>query len=432
MPMRKQVDYDELRSNWRIVAGSTLGMSIGTASIVGPSLGIFFTAIASDFGWSMRDMSALMLPFGVTCFVSSVVFGGLLDKIGVRPILILGYVSFVVAMAGLAMLPESWPVLLVWMMVVAMSGLANGGMPFARIINERFDSCRGLALGALTMGVGTVGIAVPVVAALLVESWGWRSAYATFGVVVACLAPVALAAVWNVSGRPYAPTDQRSRQSVGHGYSSLVRSRAMWTMVLAVALISVGLNGYLIHIIPMLNGSGFTLVEAAYAQSLFSVAMILSRISTGAAIDRFFAPYVSAVTCVAAACGMLLIVWAGGNTPALTFIGVALIGVAYGAEADVLAYIMSRYFGLASFGKSYGMLHGLGILAAGLSPLLIAQFSEEGANYDKALYITAGLLALGAIVFVSAPRFETEAGAEESHDPAAGFAPAASNAVRGE
>lgn len=398
--------YQEVRTNWPILAGATLGMSIGTASLLSPSLGVFFSAIAEDFGWTMADMSALMLPFGVTCCVTSILFGGLIDKVGARPLLILGYVSFLISMVGLYLLPASWPVLLLWIVVLGGGAMANGNMSFARIVNERFDRCRGLALGSMTMGVGTVGIAVPFVTALMVRDWGWRTAYAVLGVLVAVLAPIALAAVWKASGRPSRASHASVPKAKGHGFGYLLRRRAMWTMVIAYALISVGLNGYLIHIVPMLKGMGFTLVEAAAAQSLFSAAMILSRVSTGAAIDRFFAPYVSAATCFAAAGGMLLVVWAGGDRPVLTFVGVCMIGVSYGAEADVLAYTMSRYFGIESFGKSFGTLHGLGILAAGMSPILIAHFSAGGADYSHALLLTSGLLALGAVVFLTAPPFQ--------------------------
>lgn len=405
--MRKNVDFGEVKRGWPIIAGSTLGMSIGTAALIAPSLGVFFSAIAEDFGWTMREMSALMLPFGLCACVSSIIFGTILDKVGVRPILIFGYILFCVTMVGLVLLPESWPVLLFWIMMLGTAGIATGGMSFARILNEKFDSCRGLALGALTTGVGAVGIAVPVVSALMIGAWGWRGAYGALGILVAVLAPVAMAFVWKASGPPAKKTvsEKKAAETVEHDYGSLLRSKAMWIMVLAVALISFGLNGYLIHIVPMLQGQGFTFVEAALAQSLFAAAMIVSRLGTGAAIDRFFAPYVSAVTCLAAAGGMVIVVMAGGSLPALTFFGVALIGIAYGAEADVLAYIMSRYFGLESFGRAYGLLHGLGILAAGLSPLIIAHFSADGTDYATALYVTAGLLVAGAVTFMCAPPF---------------------------
>lgn len=415
--MQGQDGANELKNGWPVIAGATLGMSIGAASLMAPTFGIYFAAMAADIGWTMTTFSAMMLPFGLVACAASIIFGVLIDKLGVRPILVFGYLFFLVTMAGLALMPEIAWVLGFWIAMTGVSGMANGSMAYARIINAKFALRRGTALGIMATGVGIVGFGVPVGSALIIEEYGWRASYGVTGAVVALLAPIALIAVWKSAGKSPADAQREVRAQAGappiaadekgHTFRQLLSTRAMWTIIFGIVFVSLGINGWLVHIPTMLEGKGFAPVEAALAVSFFSVAMILSRLATGIAIDRIFAPFVIAATSLGGALGMLTVVWVGSDIPALTYLGVAMLGIAYGADADVLAYIMSRYFGLASFGRAFGMLNGMGLIGAGMSSLVIAWASADGTDYDTGLYTMAGIVALGALGYMTAPRFKS-------------------------
>jgi MFS family permease len=58
-----------------------------------------------------------------------------------------------------------------------------------------------------------------------------------------------------------------------------------------------------------------------------------------------------------------------GTATTLVFAGAFLVGLALGAEVDLLTYLVSRYFGLRSFGKLYSFAFGAFVLAGALGPL---------------------------------------------------------------
>jgi len=58
----------------------------------------------------------------------------------------------------------------------------------------------------------------------------------------------------------------------------------------------------------------------------------------------------------------------------LVFLSAIPIGMVYGAEFDVLSYIIKRSFGLAAFGRIYGTIFAVFQLGATLLPLSRAQF----------------------------------------------------------
>jgi len=73
----------------------------------------------------------------------------------------------------------------------------------------------------------------------------------------------------------------------------------------------------------------------------------------GALLDRFFAARVSFVLLSMAALGTFLL--AGAQSLQMGELAAVLIGFGMGGEADVIPYMLSRYFGLRSFATLYGL-----------------------------------------------------------------------------
>src|SRR5256885_5826704 len=99
-----------------------------------------------------------------------------------------------------------------------------------------------------------------------------------------------------------------------------------------------------------------------------------SRLGSGYLLDRFFAPRVAIFFFAPAAAGMAML-WAG-STGRIALAAAFLVGTGMGAEADIIAYLLSRYFGLKAFGTAFGHAFGAFVLAGALGTLLM------GAGFD--------------------------------------------------
>ena len=66
-------------------------------------------------------------------------------------------------------------------------------------------------------------------------------------------------------------------------------------------------------------------------------------------------------------------------------IAIVLLGVAAGVEYDLLAYLVSRYFGVRSYARIYGALYALFGLVQASGAAFGAVYSNTG-SYDLALY----------------------------------------------
>jgi MFS family permease len=162
-------------------------------------------------------------------------------------------------------------------------------------------------------------------------------------------------------------------------------------------LLGASVHACVIHLVPMLTDRGISVERAAFASSLLGVALLIGRVFTGYFLDRFFGPYVAMLLFSGVAVGIsLFLTGAGGSLPLLA---VFLVGLGMGAEADIIAYLTSRYFGLRSFGEIYGYLFATFTLAGALGPVLMGVgFDHLGSYRAPLLFFLAATLVATALL----------------------------------
>ena len=76
-----------------------------------------------------------------------------------------------------------------------------------------------------------------------------------------------------------------------------------------------------------------------------------------------------------------------------------------GAEADMMGYLVSRYFPRSIYGRVFGWQYAAFISCVGLSPLVLGYTRDIYGNYALGLGLCAALLVAAAGVFAILPRF---------------------------
>jgi MFS family permease len=125
---------------------------------------------------------------------------------------------------------------------------------------------------------------------------------------------------------------------------------------------------------------------------LYGLATMTGRLTAGFLVDRIFAPYVAAVFFLAPISGFAFVASAAGVLPAL---GAILMGLGLGTEIDLIAFLVSRYFGQKSFGQLYGWLFMMFLLGATVGRFL------GGVVYDLAHSYTPFLIGSAAALVVA-------------------------------
>jgi MFS family permease len=410
----------ELRSGWRPLWASIVGLHLAGYVVIAFSFGVFFTPLSREFGWSRSELSWAYSIFLAVAAISQPVVGHLVDRVGLKRTVI--PLTFVY---GLALISMYWLTSSKWHMytVYAIIGLtagASGPLPYFKVISRWFDHKRGLAFGLLMAGTSSGAMIVPALTGVLVASIGWRSAYVVWGFAV--MAVIILCASLipeypnprGAAGGAQSSHSNQGNDSQGVEAGDALRSRVFWTMAIAMGLMYATTLGVLGHITPMLIDYGANRELAAIAGSVFALGAFVGRLVGGYLMDRVFAPRLAATLFFGATIGLGLLLT--GATGVVVYIAAFLVGLTFGAETDIMGFLTSRYFGLKNYGQIFSYIYSFCLFMGMLGPLLLGYVYDAAGSYRIAIATFAGIALVSAIMLLSLEQYRFKA----SNDPRSG------------
>jgi predicted MFS family arabinose efflux permease len=365
---------------WWVVAGSTLALVVCNGPVGLFTFGVFLKPITAEFGWDRGTMSAASGMAALMIAVGVPVTGMLVDRWGVRRVLLPVILLFSVCVAAISLTPPS-PI--AFITLYAVMGLVSAGdspQPYVKTIAAWFDGRRGLAVGIAMAGVGLGIILVPQLTRVLIDAYGWRGAYIGLGIVAFAVAFPAVAIL------VHEPETAPGGAAVLPGLSvreALTASRRFWLLAIPVFLVATAVNGTVVHIVPLLTDRGISVASATSMLSAVGLASIVGRLLCGYLADRLFAPRVAAGFFVLPSIGIyVLIIGAESGWP---LIAAVTLGLALGGEIDMIGFLTTRYFGLRRFGELYGYLFAVFAAGSALGPYLMGVTFDAFHSYAPAL-----------------------------------------------
>ncbi len=387
--------------NWgRVLAGAIVGSATGISAVLLYTNGLFVAGLTRDLGLTRAQFGLGVLFVTLALAAANPLVGWAVDRFGPRLPSIAGLLLLSAGFASMGMLVDSVPSYLLLQALVALVGAASGPIAYTKFIGSTFTQRRGLALGLTMTGIGLTAAVLPPVLGAVIESRGWRAGYLTLA-VVPLLGAIATAVIFprrqvsTVGGsRPKSATEPVSRE--------WLRSPTFWILAGTFAAMSLSFGGLLPHFVPMLMDAGLDPLAAARTAGEIGLAVIASRIVVGFLLDRVFAPRVAIVICIIGATGGVALLYGGASYSSVTAIA---LGLALGAELDLMGFLVSRYFRLADFGRIYGWQYGAFVFASGLGPLWVGAVRDATGTYTIALAVSSIGLLLTCGGFLALPRY---------------------------
>jgi len=397
---------------WWIVAVAIVGQSFGMATLLVYTFGVFVKPLAEEFGSSRASIALAVSLLDVTITFSAPGVGRLVDRHGIRKVIIVSVLALAGCLAALSFVrPPLWHLYALYVLA-GIVGVASSPVTYSRVVANWFDRRRGLALGLASTGIGLGVFIGPSLAQFLIEQRGWRQAYLYLaGCSVLVVVPaVALFLVGRPEeagllpdGETAGESTSQEKKTSGMTVSEALRTPTFWLLCSIFFVVAACGNGMAAHIAPLLSDRGSSGRAAAFAVSLFGIASTVGRVANGYLVDRFFAPRVVAVVFSAAAIGLALL-WTGATgTPA--FIAALLVGLAIGAEADVMPFLVSRYFGMRSMAELYGCAFGSYTLGNATGRYLMARGYDATGSYRLPLAIAVGALVVATLATFGLGRY---------------------------
>ncbi len=381
-------------NRWWMVFGAVLGLMVNTGVIEVFTFAVFLKPISEDLGIDRATLGLLVVIGSAFATLSTPTFGKCIDYFGLRRVHLPMIVVYAAVIASMSLLQGPFWLLAVFFILRGTFGAGQSPIAYSKAIAATFDKDRGLALGVAIAGVG-IGVALmPLLANYLISAYGWREAFVGLGIAILVFA---LIPGYLFEREPPANADNRKsssnrvlpgmryREAVLHGWR-------FWAITIAFFLGVVAVNGTLTQVVAMLSDRGFSRDAAVYALSISGIALTIGRVVSGWLLDRMHGPYVACFFLGSAAIGITLLAsGAGGSVP---YIGTVLCGLGIGAEVDLMAFFISRYFGLRAFGAIYGSLFALFSLGNAVGPWLMGMSLRDSGSYVPMMI--AFVVALGA------------------------------------
>lgn len=394
-----------------VVFAVMTGLATGIASINLFAIGIFQGPITQEFGWSQTEYSFVIMVGTIVTVVSSLYIGKLFDRDGVRRWAIVCIVLLALALMSLYWLtPNLWHFYAVFALV-PLIGAGTSSVAYSRVVARWFDRRRGQAFGAALAGIGIGGAVLSSATQYLIGAVGWRGAYVGLGLLsLAFTLPLIL---WKLRDNPadvgLGPDGERADAAsattdavveppplVGYSAAQTRRQPRFWQMLFAFLLLSFGIGGVMIPLFPILRAVGVPPEDAAAVLGALGLALIVGRAFAGFLMDRMFAPYVASAILIFPIIGVSLL--ATGAQGSLAVLAAVCIGLAAGAELDVIAVLITRYFGNLAYAENYGWQYAAWTLGSGSAVLVTNMVYDRFGTHTPALWMYVGFFVVSAVL----------------------------------
>lgn len=385
---------NEFRLHWQPLLSASIGLALG-AALGHYTMSLFGPALIADFGWTKAQFALIgSLPLMTLALVPFA--GRFVDRFGTRTAAIVGFTALPLGFLAFSMMTGNIIHFFAIWLVQHVFAILTTSMVFCRVVAERFDRSRGLALSLVMTAPPLAGAITAPLMGGFIEEHGWRAGYVAMAVVTAVGGLLAIAMMGRSRRRiAAAPAElQLSRQELGR----LLRNPTLLLIVAGMFLVNIPQVVASSQLKLIVMDRGVASATATWMISLYAIGVIIGRFLSGLALDRV-QPHLVAI----AALGLPAIGYVIFASP-LTSVGILaaaimVIALAQGAESDIGAYLISRRFDMKNFSLLLSLLTAMIGLGSAVGSFILS-FSHQFAGGDTPFLIVSAIATLiGAALF---------------------------------
>ncbi|MEK7873069.1 MAG: MFS transporter, partial [Chloroflexota bacterium] len=343
--------------------------------------------------------------------------GYLVDRYGPRLIVLISVILMGLGFIALSQVQSLIAFYAIYILFVAMGASTGIAMAMPTAIANWFIRKRSRAMGILYAGVGMGGVAVPVLA-LLISAYGWRTALVIIGALV-IIVFVPLSFVFRQRPEQYGmmpdgespatpattvvPNEKKAKDAeIDFTPRQALRTPSFWLISIAFAMRTTASHGVPLHLMPHLQGQGFSTEAAALALGALGVASVVGRLGFSWLGDFWEKRHVLFGSTMLMSVGLIFL-----NLPA-TWTTVALFlliyAPGYGGAPPLTRAIFGEYYGRKHYGTISGFFSVIIMVGTVGGPLFAGYMYDTSKSYTIAFYAFAVANTLGAALIFLAKR----------------------------
>ena len=379
-------------------------------------LGTILVALERQFGWSRTALSGAFSLARVEGAILGPVEGFLVDRVGTRKMVFIGYILMGLGFLWLGQVETLWAFYASFMLITLGSGL-GGWLAIIAMVNNWFTRQRTFAMASAMSGIHFGGLLVPLLA-LGIEAFEFSGAATIIGVFLLIVVGPAAKAIRNhpedMGLQPDGDSENSSESVLTEDdepdftAAQALRTPAFWILTVMQVASSVAIVTLALHLVPKLTDMGMTLSGAGTVVLTYTIVALPSQFLSGYFADRL--PKTLMIAIFLAIQGIALTIIAFADTILLAYIFALLYGIGFGGRNPLTTAIRGEYFGRKAFATIMGISQfpmNIGMIGA---PLFAGYMFDTTNSYVIPFSVFAILTFFGAflMLFVKKPRKLTQ------------------------
>jgi MFS family permease len=401
---------------WLLAASMLIGLFSGGAFIYG--ITVFIKPVVADLSWTYEGISLSFYVTGLLGAILIPLLGGLVDRFGSRPILI---ITGLVTGAGFFILSFAYSITVFYIAfaVITIGASAIGSVTIQPLLGNWFQKRMALAMGIYLSGVGLGALLVGPLN-WLVLTFNWHSAAMVIGIATVLVIP-GLALLLRQTPEKYgwlpdgaapepAPAISSAAEPLvtvaapppGMTGRQALRSATFWLLALTGSASFLAYNAEVMHIMPYLASLDIAPAQAALVATFMPVLSVVGRLGFGWLGDIIPRRDVYLITMFMQAVGMGLLLLA----PAGWALGLfsVVYGVGIGGAVVMVPAIMRERFGRGSFGLIQGCMLAATSVVGGAGPVLAGRIFDTSGSFTWAWACFGAVNLVGLVCLLFIPR----------------------------
>ncbi len=359
-------------------------------------------SITGDLQLDASSTGIILSAFFLGYAIMQIPGGWLADKFGAKRILLMAVIMWSI-FTGLTAIAWSLTAMIV---IRFLFGIGEGGFQpsSSKIIATIFPKEeRGRAMSIMLTSGGIVSLIVPLLAAYLLGTIGWRMMFIIIGAIGAIIAYL----YWKYIQLPKAETAEAveaGSPAVKVSFKELLKTPLMWNLIIAYFCIY-AVNWGLVSWIPtyLQKNRGLDLMSIGWAQTIPAITTIIGVYGSGYIIDKLprgMEKVLGSISC--AVIGLLLYLMFTAKTVTL-FIGYqTVVSIFIAFVITLLPVIVLKKLPSSITGSAMGIANTGGQLAGFVTPMAIGFMVDAfNGSFDAAFWMLIGFALICIVSLVT-------------------------------
>ena len=410
---------------WVILAAASVP-SFGARPVMAvATLSVFVVPMTDQFGWSRGQFSGAVSLGALFGLIVSPFAGRLVDRYGSGVMLSASSAVVGLCAIGLSLISPIWSFYALYVpgRAVFSSPLELGT---STAVSNWFIRRRPMTLAYLGIIQG-IGLTIcPIIAQVLIDGWGWRTAWLALGIFTLAtgIVPVLLLMARRPEDMGLEPDPEKSSQAVGEGEASresplvgersapprhtesdytvrqALATRAFWVLALFSVFGFVVQAGVSLHMVPHFRGQGVPTYLAALTASTFAFGQVPGGFIWAALARRVPLRLLLSAAAATMAVGAIGTGMSGSLSEGIPM--VFLLGFGVGGLHLLLRLTWADYYGRLHLGAIRGLTLPAQIGGQAMGPVIAGFMFDRTGGYEMPFTMFGIIVAIAAVMVLAA------------------------------